>query len=118
MENEIILRIKEFVQQTKDKMEVSEISASREVKTERGIFSSSMSTTLKVAEDYSDNIRDAQVAYLLLAMETSISAWRSALSESAITQTQFETKVIDLKKNTMAHLSRIIPQKEAKEKVA
>ena len=113
-----ILKIKEFVDQTKGKMKITTVFASREVQTDRGIFTSKMESELEASGNFTDNLREAQIAYLLLAMETSISAWRSALSESAITVVTFDTKVKDLKKNTMAHLSRIIPQEEAKEKTA
>ena len=117
-EKEKILQIKEFIDQTRGKMKITKVSASRHVETERGVFVSEMQTDIEVAENSKENLRDAQIAYLLLAMETSIAAWRSALSESAITVTTFETKVKDLKKNTMAHLSRIIPAEKAKEKIA
>jgi len=113
-----LLKIKEFIDQTRDKMTITSIRSRREVETERGVFVSEMETEIEVADTKQENLRDAQIAYLLLSMETSIGAWRSALSESAITVTTFDTKVKDLKKNTMAHLSRIIPQEEAKEKTA
>lgn len=118
LEKDNLLRIKEFVDQTRKKMTITSIRSRREVETERGVFVSEMETEIEVANTKPENLRDAQIAYLLLSMETSISAWRSALSESAITVTTFNTKVKDLKKNTMAHLSRIIPQEEAEEKTA
>ena len=118
-EKETLLRIKEFIDQTRGKMEITNIKSRREVKTERGIFISEMESKVEPAPTTEENLRDAQIAYLLLSMETAIGAWRSALSESAITVTTFETKVIDLKKNTMAHISRIIPQEQNnKEKTA
>lgn len=114
-EKDNLLKIKEYIDQTRGKMVITNIKSRREVNTERGLFISEMESTI---EPSGDNLRDAQIAYLLLSMETAISAWRSALSESAITVTTFETKVKDLKKNTMAHISRIIPQEEQKEKIA
>lgn len=117
-ERENLLKIKEFVDQTRGKMKIHTIKSTREVQTERGNFISTMESQLEVAETKEENFRDAQIAYLLLSMECAISAWRSALSESAITVTTFQTKVVDLKKNTMAHISRIIPQETQKEKTA
>lgn len=113
-DKETLLRIKEFIDQTRGKMVITSLKSRREVQTERGVFISEMESTVEPSKD---NLQDAQIAYLLLSMETAIGAWRAALSESAITVTTFETKVKDLKKNTMAHISRIIP-KEEKEKTA
>ena len=117
-DKESLLRIKEFIDQTRGKMEITTIRSRREVTTERGTFISEMESKVEAAETNSENLRDAQIASLLLSMETAIGAWRAALSESAITVTTFDTKVKDLKKNTMAHISRIIPQEEIKEKTA
>jgi len=117
-DKESLLRIKEFIDQTRDKMTITSIRSRREVETDRGVFVSEMETEIESSETKPENLRDAQIAYLLLSMETSIGAWKSALSESAITVTTFETKVKDLKKNTMAHLSRLIPKEEEKEKIA
>ena len=117
-ERENLLKIKEFIDQTRDKMEIHTISATREVQTDRGVFSSTMESNLKVADTKEENFLDAKVSYLLLSMEASISSWRSALSESAITETTFNTKVIDLKKNTMAHISRLMPKETLEEKTA
>ena len=58
------------------------------------------------------SIEEARVSHLLLSLEASIGAWRSALSEGAITPEQFEARVRDLKRNTVAHLERVLPPED------
>ena len=61
--------------------------------------------------------QEAQVAHLLLSMEASIGAWRAALSDGAISESRFDSKVRDVKRNTLAHLSRILPKEDARTRV-
>jgi hypothetical protein len=63
-------------------------------------------------------LEEAQVAQTLLSMEAALGAWRAALSEGVITMEEYDAKTKMVKRNTLAHLSRIIPVSEAKAKIA
>jgi len=135
---EQMVRIKEAVERVRGGLRVTKVVATRAVKTKRGDFFAGMSAawssvqddasgpgadldlTVDTAEVISSGMlmEDAKIAHLLVSMEASIGAYRAALSEGAITERDFEARVRDLKRNTLAHLSRLIPADEAETKVA
>jgi len=133
-DQEHIKHIKETVERVKGKMRITKVVATRAVKTKSGDFFAGMSAAwdtvqddaggmgadTDIAVDTADvassgmTMQEAQVAHILLSMEASIGAWRAALSDGAISENRFDLKVRDLKRNALAHLSRILPAKVAK----
>jgi len=128
MDRKTLDRIRVAVKETRSRLRVTKVVATRAVKTSRGEFFCGMSAAwdsvqtdaagatdldlvLGTAEEAASGmtIEEARVSYLLLSLEASIGAWRAALSEGAITPEQFEARVRDLKRNTVAHLERILP---------
>ena len=65
----------------------------------------------------SDLVEEARVAHVLLSLEATLGACRAALTDGAITMRDFDFRVAQAKKNTLAHLSRLMPKTEAKELV-
>lgn len=129
--------IKNTVERVKGKMRITKVVATRAVKTKSGDFFAGMSAAwdtvqddaggmgadTDVAVDTADvassgmTMQEAQVAHILLSMEASIGAWRAALSDGAISENRFDLKVRDLKRNALAHLSRVLPLAEAQAQV-
>ena len=128
MDQDTLNRIRVAVQETRSRLRVTKIVATRAVKTSRGDFFCGMSAAWDSVQNDSGgaadlglvlgtddemasgmSIEEARVSHLLLSLEAGIGAWRAALSEGAITPNQFEERVRDLKRNTVAHLERILP---------
>jgi len=134
---EHIQHIKDTVTRVKDKMRITKVVATRAVKTKKGDYFAGMSAAWDSVQDDASGagadmdlvtstdehaasgmtLQDAQVAHVILSMEASIAAWRAALSEGAISVNAFDAKVKDIKRNALAHLSRILPADEAQRKV-
>jgi hypothetical protein len=128
--------LKDVVSATRSKMRVTKITATRAVKTRKGDFFCGLTAAW---DSYQDDVggrgedldldevggsfnamtlEEAQVAQTLLSMEAALGAWRAALSEGVITMEEYDAKTKMVKRNTLAHLSRIIPVSEAKAKIA
>ena len=125
--------IKDTVDRVKGKMRITKVVATRAVKTKQGDFFAGMSAAWDTVQDDAGGMgadtdvsvdtgdtassgmtmQEAQVAHILLSMEASIAAWRAALSDGAIGGTA-SMAVRDVKRNALAHLSRILPKQEAK----
>jgi hypothetical protein len=136
-DQEHLKHIKNTVERVKGKMRITKVVATRAVKTKSGDFFAGMSAAwdtvqddaggmgadTDISVDTSDSassgmtMQEAQVAHLLLSMEASIGAWRAALSDGAISESRFDSKVRDVKRNTLAHLSRILPKEDARTRV-
>jgi len=133
-----IKAIQELVDSTRSKMRVTKVVATRAVKTRKGDFFCGMSSAWDSRQDDvsgqgSDagispmgdseiaqsgmTVEEARVAHVLLALEASLGACRAAVTDGAITMSDFNYRVSNAKKNTLAHLSRLMPQGEAKDKV-
>lgn len=132
-----IQHIKDTVARVKDKMRITKVVATRAVKTRKGDYFAGMSAAWDSVQDDASGagadmdlvtstddhaasgmtLEEAQVAHIILSMEASIAAWRAALSEGAISVNAFDGKVRDIKRNALAHLSRILPADEAQRKV-
>ncbi len=126
--------IKETVDRVKGKMRITKVVATRAVKTKSGDFFAGMSAAWDTVQDDAGGmgadtdvsvdtadtassgmtVQEAQVAHILLSMEASIGAHRAALSDGAISESRFDDKVKHLKRNALAHLSRILPKEDAK----
>lgn len=133
-DQEHLKHIKETVERVKSKMRITKVVATRAVKTKSGDFFAGMSAAWDTVQDDAGGMgadtdvsidtadvassgmtmQEAQVAHILLSMEASIGAWRAALSDGAVSEGRYEAKVRDVKRNTLAHLSRILPREEAK----
>ncbi|MBQ73250.1 MAG: hypothetical protein CMJ67_10140 [Planctomycetaceae bacterium] len=125
--------IKDTVDRVKGKMRITKVVATRAVKTKQGDFFAGMSAAWDTVQDDAGGMGadtdistdtadsaasgmtlvEAQVAHILLSMEASIGAHRAALSDGAISESRFDDKVKHLKRNALAHLSRILPKPEA-----
>ena len=133
-DQEHLQHIKTTVERVKGKMRITKVVATRAVKTKSGDFFAGMSAAWDTVQDDAGGMgadtdvstdtadsassgmtfQEAQVAHLLLSMEASIGAWRAALSDGAISESRFEGKVRDVKRNTLAHLSRILSKEDAR----
>jgi len=122
------------VAQVKSKMRITKVVATRAIKTKRGDFFAGMSAAWDSVQDDASGpgadldltvddrevsvsgmtVREAQIAHIILAMEASIGAHRAALTDGAISKSDFEAGVRQARRNTLAHLSQIIPESEAK----
>jgi hypothetical protein len=128
-------QLREVVTTTRSKMRVTKITATRSVKTRKGDFFCGMTAAWDTFQDDSGgrgdhpmdavegsfnsmSIEESQVAQTLLSMEAALGAWRAALSEGVISMAEYDAKTKVVKRNTLAHLSRIIPVDEARAKVA
>lgn len=131
-----IKHIKDTVDRVKSSMRITKVVATRAVKTKRGDFFAGMSAAWESTQDdaaggadldlISDTseqasaamtLEDSKVAHIILSMECSIAAHRAALSEGAISENMFNSKVQQIKRNALAHLSRVLPYDEARKKV-
>lgn len=129
--------IQRLVDDTRSKMRITKVVATRAIKTRKGDFFCGMSSAWESRQDDvlghgadaalsaedSDisssgmSIEEARVAQVLLHLEATLGACRAALTDGAITMRDFDYRVHQAKKNTLAHLSRLISKTEAKEKV-
>ena len=124
-------QIQEAVNRVKGGLTITKVTSTRAVKTRKsGDFFVGMSAawnstqddaggmgadedlTLTTQEQSSAgmSIIDAQIAQQILNKEASIAAWRSALTEGAISESAFYAKVREIRANTIAHIDRIIPE--------
>ena len=123
-------RLQEMVTRVRSNMKITKVVATRAVKTKRGDFFAGMSAAWEsVQDDVSGmgadteilmqdteiassgmSVEDARVAHILLGMEASIAAWRSALTDGAISPKEFENRVATIKHNTAEHLQSFIPE--------
>jgi len=119
-------RLQETVARVKGKMRVTKVVATRAVKTKRGDFFAGMSAAwdsvqddaggsadVDISVDTEDSaangmtLEEARVAHILLSMECHIAAWRAALTDGAVSKSQFDNKVRVIKHNTVEHLSEL-----------
>jgi len=124
-------QIQDAVNRVKGGLTITKVTSTRAVKTKKsGDFFVGMSAawnsvqddaggmgadedlTLTTQEQSSAGmpIIDAQIAQQILNKEASIAAWRSALTEGAISENAFHAKVREIRANTIAHIDRILPE--------
>lgn len=124
-------QIQEAVNRVKDGLTITKVTSTRAVKTKRsGDFFVGMSAAWNSTQDDAGgmgpdadltlttqeqsaagmSIIDAQIAQQILNKEASIAAWRSALTEGAISENAFLSKVREIRTNTIAHIDRILPE--------
>lgn len=111
------------------RLRVTKIIATRCIKTGKGDFFCGMAAAFTSVQDsnadselISDaeiaesgmNIADSKIAHVLLSQEVAIGAFRAALTEGAISEDDFENRVKQVKRNSFAHLQRLVPMEEAK----
>ena len=138
MEKNEKARLQEVVSRVRGQMRITKVVATRAVKTKRGDFFAGMSAAWdSVQDDVSGpgadtdlmvdtadtvssgmSVEDARIAHLLLGMEASIGAWRAALTDGAISHSEFENRVATIKHNTAEHLQSLTEPKKAPRKVA
>lgn len=138
MEKEDKKRIQAAVTRVRSQMRITKVVATRAVKTKRGDFFAGMSAAWdSVQDDVSGlgadsglmmqdsemaasgmSVEDARVAHILLSMEASIGAWRAALTDGAISPSEFESRVSTIKHNTAEHLLLATEPKAAVPKVS
>ena len=128
--------IQDLIKDTRSKMRITKVVATRAVKTRKGDFFCGMSAAWDSTQDDAGGVPDAdltvdpgeitgsamtleeaRVAQVLLNLEAAQGALRAALSDQAISLREYEYRVSTLKKNTLAHLSRLMPSDEAKKAV-
>lgn len=130
-------KINAVIEQTRSKMRVTKVVATRAVKTKSGDFFCGMSAAWDSVQDDTGGagadtelvmrdsevavsgmtVEEARIAQTLLSLEASMGALRAALTDGAISINDFENRIRGAKKNTLAHLSRLIPPDEAKNQI-
>jgi len=113
----------------RDRLRITKIVATRCVKTGKGDFFCGMSAAANSVQDskvdvelLSDgeiaqsgfSIADSKIAHVLLSQEVAVGAYRAALTEGAISVNDFDERVKQIKRNTFAHLQRLVPMDDAK----
>lgn len=127
--------IKKTLQRVRSNLTITKVVATRSVKTSKGDFFAGISASWNSVQDDGAGadldlltttgeqassgmtLMDAKVAQLIVSMEASIGAWRAALSEGAISVEAFEAREKEIKTNTLAHLNRLLPAKDAQAKL-
>jgi len=119
-------RLQTLVSRVKENIRVTKVTVTRSVKTNRGDFFVGFSAAWDSVQDdvggygsdseltVSDaevaqngmTMEEARVAHVLLSMEASLAAWRSALAEGVISQSEFEDRKNAVKRQHAA----LIPQ--------
>lgn len=132
-----LTKINSLVEKTRSQMRVTKVVATRAIKTKSGDFFCGMSAAWDSVQDDAGGagadtelvmrdseisvsgmtIEEARVAQTLLSLEASMGALRAALTDGAISMGDFEARVRGAKKNTLAHLSRLLPVEEAKQQL-
>lgn len=130
-------KINALIESTRSKMKITKVVATRAVKTKSGDFFCGMSAAWDSVQDDAGGqgsdlevsvedrevavsgmtLEQARVAQTLLSLEASMGALRAALTDGALSMTEYEARVRGAKKNTLAHLSRMIPAEEAKKQI-
>lgn len=115
--------------EVRGRLRVTKIVATRCIKTGKGDFFCGMSAAFASVQDaYADTeilsdediaasgmtLADSKIAHVLLSQEAAVGAFRAAHTEGAISTDDFDTRVKQLKRNTFAHLQRLVPMDEAK----
>ena len=130
-------KINALIENTRSKMKITKVVATRAVKTKSGDFFCGMSAAWDSVQDDAGGqgsdlevsiedrevavsgmtLEQARVAQTLLSLEASMGALRAALTDGALSVNEYEARIRGAKKNTLAHLSRMIPAEEAKKQV-
>ena len=103
----------EMVRDIQGKMRITKVTASHSVKTSRGDFFCSLTSSyIPANEDEVGLTRtEGRVAAILLSMEVSLAAWRAARSENAVTAQEHAEHEKALRHNTRIHLKRLSSEK-------
>ena len=109
----------EAVEVTRSNMRVVRIEASHTVRSARGEYTMGLHSAFFCGEGPGEgsSVEDARLAQVLLGLEASIGALRNAFSDGAINAAHYENRVRKVKHNTLAHLSRLVPQDTAEQKL-
>jgi len=101
--------IVEMVQDVRGKMRATKVTASHSLKTSRGdFFASFTSSFVPQGEDETGLSRaEGRVAAILVSMEASLAVWRAARSENAVSAKEHREHEEALRHNTRIHLKRI-----------
>lgn len=114
--------------QVRGKLRITKVVATRSVKTKSGDFFAGMSAAWDSVQDDAGgpgadldlltstsavassgmSLLDARLSSTLLAMEATTAAWRAALIEGAITDTEFETRTTRVRRRASDQISAIL----------
>lgn len=133
-----LTKINEVISQTRSKMRITKVVATRAVKTKSGDYFCGMSAAWESVQDDAGGsgsdteivmrdsdvsfsgmtLDEARIAQTLLSLEANMGALRAALTDGAISLSEFENRIRGAKKNTLAHLSRLLPAEDAMKHVS
>lgn len=128
--SERLAQIKQSLDHVKAHLRVTKVVATRAVKTSKGDFFAGISAAWDSVQDDAGGmgsdqdltvtaddqassgmtLKEAQISQLVVSMEASIGAYRAALSEGAISEDEFERRIQMIKRNTVAHIDRLLPK--------
>jgi hypothetical protein len=123
-----ISEVRDVLRNLRERMRVTKVVATRAVKTRSGDFFAGMSAAWDTTQDDAGGpgsdlnllvddaackssgmtLSEARISAAVLAMETSIAAWRAALIEGAITAAEFEHRVTKVRQRTMEQVSLLL----------
>ena len=104
-------------------MSVTKIVVRRTLGTKRGHFTCELTSLVETPLDEAEGaeagmtIKESRIAHTLLAYEAELGALRAALLDGAVSATTFQERKNVVETNTLAILSRSMPQAEAQEAI-
>lgn len=128
------MRISKAVEDSKKRLKITKVVATRSLNTQKGNFFCGLSAAcqddgggpgsdLELSSRDSETaisgktLDEARIAQVILSLEATLGTLRAAIADEAISLNDFEKRVRDSKKNTLALLSRILPEEEAHKKL-
>lgn len=123
-----ISEVRDVLRNLRARMRVTKVVATRAVKTRSGDFFAGMSAAWDTTQDDAGgpgsdlnllvdesasmssgmSLSEARISAAVLAMETSIAAWRAALIEGAVTTAEFDHRVAKVRQRTMEQVSMLL----------
>lgn len=123
-----ISEVRDVLRNLRARMRVTKVVATRAVKTRSGDFFAGMSAAWDTTQDDAGgpgsdlnllvdesasmssgmSLSEARISAAVLAMETSIAAWRAALIEGAVTTAEFDHRVAEVRQRTMEQVSMLL----------
>ena len=122
-----VSEVREVLNKVRSRLKVTKVVATRAVKTKGGDFFAGMSAAWDSVDDAGGpgadldltvegsevaasgmTLTESRVSSVVLAMEASIAAWRAAMLEGAVSESEFDNRVARIRQKAMNQVSNII----------
>lgn len=123
-----VSEVREILNKVRSRLKVTKVVATRAVKTKGGDFFAGMSAAWDSVQDDAGGpgadldltvegsevaasgmtLTESRVSSVVLAMEASIAAWRAAMLEGAVSESEFDNRVARIRQKAMNQVSNII----------